>query len=472
MTPKRRPVTREELEKAARGRIRLEDVTARDLDLSGAGLARLQADFLDASGADLSGARLAEAHLMDCDFTGARCDRAGFNGVTLFQCGFEDAVGEAVAFYAAHSTMSWWRRASLPRASFGRAHLSHADFREADLEEATFDLADGDATVFRDARLVRASFRGAELPGADFRGADLREADLSLADLTGADFTGAVLDGAVFGGAAVESARFDGDPPVVEPRPPAVDRASAVREYLRRGDARQAVDLYRRGPGRWIWDALDGEDLEPAATGELLRRLLSDDALLVLHHACRTAADLARHEGMALDLVEELSALLSSRTAVHVPEHGGQLRFTMDPGGEAAFALGRLMRHPDTRPTSEEALRAGLHGRAVVTERCAAGLTAQFASECRWAEIGELLSSGGPRVRKGVVFGLERHLADAGGIAKWKEKTRRPPSEDVRAAFSLLEELCAHPDPKLAALAGRRRRSVDWVRGYFTGFAQ
>ncbi|MEV7011988.1 hypothetical protein [Streptosporangium sp. NPDC051022] len=68
-----------------------------------------------------------------------------------------------------------------------------------------------------------------------------------------------------------------------------------MREYLRRGDARQAVDLYRRRPGRWIWDALNGEGLEPTATGELLRRLLPDNALLVLHHACRTAADLARH---------------------------------------------------------------------------------------------------------------------------------------------------------------------------------
>ncbi|GIH93292.1 pentapeptide repeat-containing protein [Planobispora siamensis] len=469
MTPERRPVTREELEKAARGRSRVEDVATSDPDLTGAWLPRLEADFLDASGADLSGANLSGAHLTDCDFVGARCGRAGFSGATLFQCRFENATGDGVSFFGAQSTMSRWRRADLPRASFQQALLSHADFREARLEEAAFDLARGEEATFRGARLARASFRGAGLPGADFRGADLREADFSLADLTGADFTGTLLDGALFGGAAVDSARFDGDGPVVEPRPPAVDRASAVREYLRRADARRAVELYRRRPGSWVWEALDGQGLDRAATGELLRLLLADDALLVLHRACRAAADLAGQEGMALDVVGELSALLACGTAVHVPEHGGQTRFTMDPGAEAAFALGRLMRHPGIGPAAETALRTGLYGKAVVTERCAAGLVVHLAGEGRWEEIGEMLSSDGPRVRKGVVLGLERRLADAGQAAK-DAQTRTPPPQDVRSAFALLEELCAHSDPKIAALARTRRRSVDWIRRYFTGF--
>ncbi|WP_068923449.1 pentapeptide repeat-containing protein [Planobispora rosea] len=468
MPGERRAVTREELEKSARGRARLEDVAARGLDLADAWLPRLEADFLDASGADLSGANLSGAHLMDCDFIGVRCDRAGFSGATLFQCGFEDAVGESVSFSGVRSTMSQWRRAELPRAGFRQALLSHADFQGAGLEEAMFDLADGEEVVFRDARPVRASFRGAVLPGADFRGADLRDADFSLADLTGADFTGALLDGAVFGGAAIGSARFDGDPPAVEPRPPAVDRTSALREHLRRGEAQQAVELYGRRPGAWVWEALKGGGLQRAATGQLLRRLLGDDTLLVLHRACRATADLSRGEGMALDVVEELSALLASGTAVHAPEHGGQVRFTMDPGREAAFALGGLMRHPETRPAAEAALRAGLGGRAVVTERCAAGLVARLAEEDRWTEIGELLSSDRPRVHRGVVLGLERHIGDAGEIAKWEKEKRRPPSRDVRSAFALLEELCGHPDPKIAGLAQVRKRSVDWVRRYFT----
>ncbi|GII01479.1 pentapeptide repeat-containing protein [Planobispora takensis] len=469
MTPERRPVTREELEKAARGRARLEDVVTSDPGLTGVWLPRLEADFLDASGADLSGANLSNAHLMDCDFAGARCGRAGFSGATLFQCRFENATGDGASFFGVQSTMSQWRRADLPRASFQQALLSHADFQEAGLEEAAFDRADGEAVTFRGARLARASFRGCGLPGADFRGADLREADFSLADLTGADFTGAVLDGAMFGGAVVDSARFDGDGPAVEPPPPAVDRASAVREYLRRADGRGAVELYRRRPEAWVWDALDGRDLDRAATGELLRLLLADDALLVLHRACRATADLARREGMALDVVEELSALLACGTAVHAPEHGGQRRFTMDPGGEAAFALGRLMRHPGTGPAAEAALRTGLEGKAAVTERCAAGLVVHLAGEGRWAEIGEMLSSDRPRVRKGVVLGLERHLADAGRTAKDAE-TKKPPPQDVRSAFALLEELCAHSDPKIAGLARTRRRSVDWIRRCFTGF--
>ncbi len=401
---------------------------------------------------------------MDSDFAAARCDRAGFGGATFFQCGFEDAAGEGASFHGVRATLSRWRRAGLPRASFWEALLSHADFQDAGLEEAAFDLATGEEADFRRARLVRASFRRAGLPGADFRGSDLRDADFSLADLTGADFTGALLDGATFGGAALDSARFDGDPPAAEPRPPAVDRASALREYLRRGDAERAVELYHRRPGAWVWDALDGRDLQRDATGELL----ADEAPLVVHRACRAAADLARREGTALDVVGELAALLACGTAVHAPEHGGQRRFTMDPGREAAFALGRLMRHADTGASAGAALRAGLSGKAVVTERCAAGLVVHLAGEGRWDEIGEMLSSGRPRVRKGVVLGLERRLSDAGETAKWEEKARRPPPEDIRSAFALLEELRAHPDPGLAALARTRRRSVDWVRRYFT----
>ncbi|GAA2869659.1 hypothetical protein GCM10010517_29720 [Streptosporangium fragile] len=470
MTPERRVVTREDLEKAARGRARLKDVAAPGLDLAGAWLPRLEADFLDVSRADLSGANLSGSHLMDSDFTGVRCDRAGFSGVTLFQCGFDNVIGEDVSFHAVHSAMSRWRRADLPRASFWEARLSHADFQEAGLEESLFDLATGEAVVFRNARLARASFRGAGLPGADFREADLREADFSLADLTGADFTGALLGGAMFDGAAIDAARFDGDPPAVEPRPSAADRASALRGYLRRGDARRAVELYRRRPGAWVWDALDGRDLRQTATEELLRHLLTDDALLVLHRACQAAADIARRESMALDVIEELSALLACGTAVYVPKNGSEVRFTMDPGREAAFALGSLMRHPDIRPAAEAALRTGLGGRAAVMERCAAGLVTHLARERRWAEIGEMLSSSRSRVHKGVVLGLERHLRAAGEVARWEETVRRPPSEDVRSAFNLLKELRAHPDPKIAGLARARARSIDWIRLYFTDF--
>ncbi|MEV4744864.1 pentapeptide repeat-containing protein [Streptosporangium sp. NPDC049248] len=462
MKTERRVLTREELERAARKNARLEDVAATGLDLTGARLSRLAGDFMDLSRANLSGADLLRAHFMDCDFVAVRCDRADFGGATFFQCDFGDSSGEGADFGDAHASITWWDRANLPRADFSAASIAHSRFAAAGLEDATFDRAHGEEVDFHDARLSRASFRNARLPDADFRGADLREADFVFADLTGADFTGAVLEGAKFGGATIDRARFDGDPPATEPRPLVADHLT-VLECLREGDGQRAVELYRSRPGSWVTSALHHcEHLDRAATEVLVRHLLGEDSLLVLHRTCRNAAYLIQ-QGVVLDIVGPLSALLGGGTAVHAPGPG-EARFTMNPGLEAAFALGSLMCRPDTGSPAETSLRAGLDGKAVVVERCAAGLTLGLALEERWTEIEELLSSGRRRVQQGVLRGLERRI-EAARERSWK----RRPWGDVYPVFAIFDELHRHPDAKLAKFAQVRGRSIQSMRRSLTG---
>jgi uncharacterized protein YjbI with pentapeptide repeats len=453
---------REMLERAAKFQSKLDTVNIEGVDLSGAKLSRLQANFLTASDANLAGASFYQAGLFDCDFVRADCTHACFQSANFFQTAFKHTHGERVDFRKLRAEISWFDDAQLPRANFHGAVLKHSRFIRARMELAEFDEAQGEALAFVDATFTNASFRGAKFPGAVFSGANLQGTDFSLADLSGADFRGAHLEGAIFLGAKLEGALFDGRSPLTEPAPPCANVSECVREYLKKGDGAAALALYRayqpqRGKS-WIVNTMSrtegDEELDPQAVAMLLREVLaSSDDLLLLHEASCAAADLAQW-GLKLNIENELSALLGVGTSVREAT-GGTARLAVNPGMQAALALGYLGKL--------DSLRAGLSAKGSVPERCAAGLIVAWTFDARTAETDALLANDKRSVMSGVVAGLGDRIRSSG----WRAKSGQAVWGDPDIAVGIMKELTKHPDARQAKAAQVKLRAevnmIEWL---------
>ncbi|MCK6573092.1 pentapeptide repeat-containing protein [Myxococcota bacterium] len=172
-------------------------------DLRGANLAGAQLDGLDLTGARLDGANLSQATLNGAQLADARLDGANLAGAVLSRADLTGATLDGARLFGA----------DLSGATLIDARLVGAQLVGADLTDADLSGADLTAANLSGAVLVRARFAPDDGPVADppcdpsgdrpdvrlggvlFSGADLREAHLRGAALAGVDFGGALLNG-------------------------------------------------------------------------------------------------------------------------------------------------------------------------------------------------------------------------------------------------------------------------------------
>jgi uncharacterized protein YjbI with pentapeptide repeats len=161
----------------------LNNINARDIDLS----------FCYLPKGRLSNANLQGANLREANLRGACLNGANLMGANLHKADLEEADLKDANLLTANFKEASLRKAELQRVRLWGAELKGTNLQGANLQEAALTEASLIGASLINANLISAHLMAAELQGADLMGANLQNAYLWGAELQGANFHGATL---------------------------------------------------------------------------------------------------------------------------------------------------------------------------------------------------------------------------------------------------------------------------------------